>query len=134
MLKATLVQLEAPPPPTGQALLKSAFARRLALSGAELEAVRARLSGAERAGARTGDGQAEPVPDEVFDLLGAATPAPAALGGPAAAPLPPPPASAFTAVPMAALTAVGNALIEVRRAAAATPGADRAESELALRT
>ncbi|MER5807391.1 hypothetical protein ABT143_04200 [Streptomyces sp. NPDC002033] len=134
MLKATLVQLEAPPPSTGQALLKSAFARRLALSGAELEAVRARLSGAERAGARTGDGQAEPVPDEVFDLLGAATPAPAALGGPAAAPLPPPPASAFTAVPMAALTAVGNALIEVRRAAAATPGADRAESELALRT
>lgn len=133
MLKATLVQLEAPPPPTGQALLKSAFVRRLALSGEELEAVRSRLQGAEAAGARTGEGQTQPVPDEVFDLLGAGNAALRAAGGPAADPATTAPASAFTAVPVAALTAVGNALIEVRRAAASAPDADPAQSELALR-
>ncbi|MEV6686451.1 hypothetical protein AB0N28_14060 [Streptomyces sp. NPDC051130] len=136
MPKATLVQLEAPPPPTGQALLKSAFARRLALTGEELEAVRSRLRGAEGPGVRTGDGRTEPVPDEVFHLLGAGAGDAdlRAAGGPSARAVTAPPASAFTAVPMAALTAVGNALIDVRRAAASAPDADPAESALALRT
>ncbi|MFD7097574.1 hypothetical protein ACFV0B_18560 [Streptomyces xanthophaeus] len=137
MLKATLVQLEGSPPPTGQALLKSAFVRRLALSAGELEEVRARLRDSGRtqvAGPDTGRNGAVPggVPEGVFDLLGRGATGFADTDGPAKVPAAPPPASAFAAVPAAALKAVGDALVEVRRAAASAPGADPVRSELAV--
>ncbi|MBT2471273.1 hypothetical protein J7E97_26290 [Streptomyces sp. ISL-66] len=80
-----------------------------------------------------GETEAEPISDEVFGLLGAGAVALAAPGGPTADPGAGPPASAFAAVPITALTAVGNALIEVRRAAGTAPGADPAQSQLAVR-
>ncbi|WP_455713529.1 hypothetical protein [Streptomyces xanthophaeus] len=137
ILKATLVQLEGSPPPTVQALLKSAFVRRLALSAGEVEEVRARLrdSGREQvAGPDTGRNGAVPdgVPEGVFDLLGRGATGFAGTDGPAKVPAAQPPASAFAAVPAAALKAVGDALVEVRRAAASAPDADPVRCELAV--
>ncbi|MFF8731398.1 hypothetical protein ACF073_33670 [Streptomyces sp. NPDC015171] len=104
--KATLVQLRLPVPPTGQALVKSAYARQLGLRPQETDAVRDRLR-------HTGE-----VPDALLDLL-------AAYERPDQPSLLPPP-STFAEVPVAALKAFGDALVEVRRQRAAGLAADRA--------
>ncbi|MFI2758620.1 hypothetical protein ACH5A3_07060 [Streptomyces echinatus] len=102
--KATLVQLRLPAPPAGQALIKSAYVRRLRLRPDDAHTVRDHLR-------HTGE-----VSDELIELL-------AEFGRPSQPALLPPP-SAFVDVPVAALKAFGDALIELRRQRAVRLSAD----------
>jgi hypothetical protein len=110
--KATLVQLRLPVPPTGQALIKSAYVRQLRLRPGEAHAVRDHL--------RRADQVATEVSDELIDLLAEyeQQSQPSLL----------PPLSAFVDVPVPALKAFGDALVELRRQRAVRLAADRAEA------
>ncbi|TDD67051.1 hypothetical protein E1298_39760 [Actinomadura rubrisoli] len=113
--KATLVQLQLPRPATGQAMIKSAYVRRLGLRPGEAEAVRDHLRDTGTAGspagsgdsAAGGEGPAGEVSDELIGLLAEfERPVPSSL-------LPSP--SEFAPVPVPALEAFGDALIELRQ-------------------
>lgn len=94
--KATLVQLQLPQPQSGQAMIKSAYARQLGLRPGEAAAVRDHLRGG-----------ADAVSDELIDLLaGFERPTPSSLF---------PPARDFADVPVPALKAFGDAVIALRQ-------------------
>lgn len=98
--KATLVPLAIAPAAVGQALVKAAYVRQLALETAELVELRGRVT------ASSGDAPA--AAGDVVDLFEA--PGDTHAGQPA------PPPETLAAVPVAALRAFGEELITVRRA------------------
>ncbi|MBC6463225.1 hypothetical protein HKK72_36125 [Actinomadura sp. HBU206391] len=120
MAKATLVQLELPPPASGQVMIKSGFVRQLDLRPGEVDAVRGRLR-AEGTAARA---QGTVVPDSLLELL-ASFERPALLS-------PPPPPGDFADVSVAALHAFGQAVVDLRRQGAERLDEVRAEGVRAV--
>ncbi|WP_208614240.1 hypothetical protein [Streptomyces yokosukanensis] len=126
--KATLVQLRLPVPPTGQALVKSAYVRQLRLRPDEAHAVRDHLRQTAGAPGGTAGGAADEDPadvsgevsDELIELLARyeQQDQPALL----------PPPGVFVDVAVPALKAFGDALVELRRRRAEQLAAERAGS------